>query len=78
MSAHNFCIDCGDQPESIPWFDVRDMEVNEAVAFGREHMDLEDVVADLLDEEEDVEAMTLKAQGYCLREEIFNHLFPPP
>lgn len=74
MSVHNFCIDCNDQPKSIPWFDTRDAEVKDAVAFRREHMDINNVGED---EGEDAETRSLKKQGHRMREEIFNHLFPP-
>lgn len=74
MSVHNFCINCNDQPKSISWFDTRDAEVEDAVAFEREHMNINNVGED---EGEDAETRSLKEQSYRMREEIFNHLFPP-
>ena len=70
MAAHNFCIDNGDHPEDIPWFDWHDPEVDAAVELAR---------AGLFDDVDDeyIEADDLREQGQQMREEIFNVLFPP-
>lgn len=74
MSVHNFCIDEGDQPELIPWFNWKDPEVEEAVSMGRQNHQEEDGVD--VDEAAD-HAAEMRRLGQEMRENIFVALFPP-
>ncbi|TFY54866.1 hypothetical protein EVJ58_g8606 [Rhodofomes roseus] len=73
MSVHNFCIDEGDHPEDIPWYDWSDPDVQEAVAMARQDMgDDEDI-----DAEGQEEVAAYRQLGQEMREQFFEALFPP-
>lgn len=74
MGVHNFCIDSEDRPDAIPWFDMRDLEVDEAVQEARDDIEMWGDGIDL--NAADADADEMRQIEYDMHNYFLNALVP--